>query len=134
MHAWPSNSTGHNIWPIAEPIAATGARTLLQENGYFVLRFLAEDVGRCLDTVLDTTLRVLHTAGAVEAMQRAVARRARSRIGHIPTDRQAAGAGTVIPATISQEPSVALRPAPQAKDGLGERSSVEQWVAPFGHP
>lgn len=32
---------------------------LLQENGYFVLRFLAEDVGRELDTVLDAILRVL---------------------------------------------------------------------------
>lgn len=27
---------------------------LLQENGYFVLRFLAEDVGKDLDRVLDT--------------------------------------------------------------------------------
>jgi superfamily II DNA or RNA helicase/very-short-patch-repair endonuclease len=32
---------------------------LLQESGYFVVRFLAEDVGRCLDTVLDTILRAL---------------------------------------------------------------------------
>lgn len=32
---------------------------LLQENGYFVLRFLAEDVGRELDLVLDTILRAL---------------------------------------------------------------------------
>ena len=32
---------------------------LLQENGYFVLRFLAEDVGRNLDTVLDTIQRTL---------------------------------------------------------------------------
>ena len=32
---------------------------LLQENGYFVLRFLAEDVGRQLDTVLDAILRTL---------------------------------------------------------------------------
>lgn len=32
---------------------------LLQENGYKVLRFLAEDVGKCLDDVLDTILRVL---------------------------------------------------------------------------
>lgn len=32
---------------------------LLQENGYFVLRFLAEDVGQQLDIVLDTILRVL---------------------------------------------------------------------------
>jgi superfamily II DNA or RNA helicase len=32
---------------------------LLQEQGYFVLRFLAADVGRRLDTVLDTILRAL---------------------------------------------------------------------------
>jgi len=32
---------------------------LLQENGYFVLRFLAEDVGKHLDSVLDTILRTL---------------------------------------------------------------------------
>ncbi|MBN2560496.1 MAG: DEAD/DEAH box helicase family protein [Phycisphaerae bacterium] len=32
---------------------------LLQENGYFVLRFLAEDVGKRLDEVLDTILRAL---------------------------------------------------------------------------
>jgi len=32
---------------------------LLQENGYFVLRFLAEDVGKHLDTVLDAVLRTL---------------------------------------------------------------------------
>jgi superfamily II DNA or RNA helicase/very-short-patch-repair endonuclease len=32
---------------------------LLQEHGYFVLRFLAADVGRCLDAVLDTVLRTL---------------------------------------------------------------------------
>jgi superfamily II DNA or RNA helicase/very-short-patch-repair endonuclease len=32
---------------------------LLQENGYFVLRFLAEDVGRDLDLVLDAILRSL---------------------------------------------------------------------------
>jgi superfamily II DNA or RNA helicase/very-short-patch-repair endonuclease len=32
---------------------------LLQENGYLVLRFLAEDVGRNLDQVLDTILRGL---------------------------------------------------------------------------
>jgi superfamily II DNA or RNA helicase/very-short-patch-repair endonuclease len=33
--------------------------TLLQENGYLVLRFLAEDVGKCLDQVLDAILRAL---------------------------------------------------------------------------
>jgi very-short-patch-repair endonuclease len=31
----------------------------LQEHGYFVLRFLAEDVGKRLDEVLDTILRSL---------------------------------------------------------------------------
>jgi superfamily II DNA or RNA helicase/very-short-patch-repair endonuclease len=33
---------------------------LLQENGYFVLRFLAEDVGKQLDRVLDGILRALN--------------------------------------------------------------------------
>ena len=33
--------------------------TLLQENGYFVLRFLAEDIGKRLDHVLDTILAAL---------------------------------------------------------------------------
>jgi superfamily II DNA or RNA helicase/very-short-patch-repair endonuclease len=32
---------------------------LLQQNGYFVLRFLAEDVGKNLDVVLDTIQRIL---------------------------------------------------------------------------
>jgi very-short-patch-repair endonuclease len=32
---------------------------LLQENGYMVLRFLAEDVGKRLDEVLDAILRAL---------------------------------------------------------------------------
>jgi very-short-patch-repair endonuclease len=32
---------------------------LLQQNGYFVLRFLAEDVGKNLDIVLDTIHRTL---------------------------------------------------------------------------
>ena len=32
---------------------------LLQENSYFVLRFLAEDVGKHLDDVLDAILRTL---------------------------------------------------------------------------
>ena len=32
---------------------------LLQENGYTVLRFLTEDLGKHLDEVLDTILRVL---------------------------------------------------------------------------
>lgn len=32
---------------------------LLQENGYTILRFLAEDVGKRLDDVLDTILRAM---------------------------------------------------------------------------
>jgi len=32
---------------------------LLQENGFYVLRFLTEDIGRQLDLVLDAILRVL---------------------------------------------------------------------------
>lgn len=36
---------------------------LLQEHGYFVLRFLAEDVGRNLDDVLDAVLRTLSHLG-----------------------------------------------------------------------
>lgn len=32
---------------------------LLQENGYMVLRFLIEDLGKHLEEVLDTILRVL---------------------------------------------------------------------------
>ena len=32
---------------------------LLQENGYFVLRFLAEDIGQKLDDVLDAILRTV---------------------------------------------------------------------------
>jgi very-short-patch-repair endonuclease len=32
---------------------------LLQENGYLVLRFLAEDVGKELDMVLDAILRAI---------------------------------------------------------------------------
>ena len=36
---------------------------LLQEHGYLVLRFLAEDVGKCLDNVLDAILRALTHRG-----------------------------------------------------------------------
>jgi superfamily II DNA or RNA helicase len=38
---------------------AIGYSILLQEHGYFVLRFLAEDVGKRLDHVLDAILRAL---------------------------------------------------------------------------
>ncbi len=43
---------------------------LLQENGYFVLRFLAQDVGKELDMVLDSILRALrHCASAPASMR-----------------------------------------------------------------
>ncbi len=43
------------------PVSFTGRSTdhLLQENGLFVLRFLAEDVGKRLDDVLDAILRAM---------------------------------------------------------------------------
>jgi superfamily II DNA or RNA helicase/very-short-patch-repair endonuclease len=47
---------------LADPVAYRRDRRkdqLLQENGYFVLRFLAEDVGKELDLVLDAVLRAL---------------------------------------------------------------------------
>jgi very-short-patch-repair endonuclease len=47
---------------LADPIAYRRDRRkdqLLQKNGYFVLRFLAEDVGKELDAVLDAVQRVL---------------------------------------------------------------------------
>ena len=40
---------------------------LLQENGNFVLRFLAEDIGKHLDRVLDAILWVLAYQGVNEA-------------------------------------------------------------------
>jgi superfamily II DNA or RNA helicase/very-short-patch-repair endonuclease len=49
---------------LSDPIAYRRDRRkdqLLQESGYLVLRFLAEDVGRELDTVLDAILRALVT-------------------------------------------------------------------------
>jgi len=47
---------------IGDPVAYRRDRRkdlLLQQNGYVVLRFLAEDVGKELDSVLDTILRSL---------------------------------------------------------------------------
>jgi superfamily II DNA or RNA helicase/very-short-patch-repair endonuclease len=42
---------------------------LLQENGYFVLRFLAEDVGKRLDFVLDAIERTLVSLGTSQVRQ-----------------------------------------------------------------
>lgn len=52
---------------LADPVAYRRDRRkdqLLQENGYLVLRFLAEDVGRDLDLVLDAILRTLSSRQA----------------------------------------------------------------------
>jgi hypothetical protein len=49
-------------WPDEEKDAYRrdrGKDMLLQEHGYLVLRFLAEDVGKQLDAILDATLRAV---------------------------------------------------------------------------
>jgi very-short-patch-repair endonuclease len=53
---------------LADPVASRRDRRkdlLLQENGYLVLRFLAEDVGKALDVVLDAILRALSQRGTI---------------------------------------------------------------------
>ena len=53
---------------LADPVAYRRDRRkdqLLQENGYLVVRVLAEDVGRDLDSVLDAILRALSHRRAV---------------------------------------------------------------------
>lgn len=51
---------------------------LLQENGYFVLRFLAEDVGKDLDLVLDTIIRTLAHRGSSPSVPLQLVRGGRS--------------------------------------------------------
>ena len=57
-----------NLWRSARGLVAAESSPirrdprkdqLLQENGYLVLRFLGQDVGKELDLVLDTILRAL---------------------------------------------------------------------------
>jgi hypothetical protein len=59
---------------LADPVAYRRDRRkdqLLQENGYLVLRFLAEDVGKELDVVLDSILRALsHRQASALAVHR----------------------------------------------------------------
>jgi very-short-patch-repair endonuclease len=53
---------------LGDPIAYRRDRRkdqLLQENGHLVLRFLAEDVGKELDLVLDAILRALSRRGSL---------------------------------------------------------------------
>lgn len=57
---------------LGDPVAYRRDRRkdrLLQENGYIVLRFLAEDVAKDLDTVLDAILRVLAGRGSLVSVQ-----------------------------------------------------------------
>jgi len=47
---------------VSTPVAIRSTRrkdALLQQHGYFVLRFLAEDVGKHLDLILDTIMTAL---------------------------------------------------------------------------
>ena len=60
---------------LADPVAYGRDRRkdqLLQENGYLVLRFLAEDIGKELDLVLDGILRSLSHLRAVPPTTHAV--------------------------------------------------------------
>jgi superfamily II DNA or RNA helicase/very-short-patch-repair endonuclease len=52
---------------------------LLQENGYLVLRFLAEDVGKELSLVLDGILRALNQRGSASSVPRIIAAPAAAR-------------------------------------------------------
>jgi very-short-patch-repair endonuclease len=52
---------------------------LLQENGYLVLRFLAEDVGKDLELVLDAILRVLSNRRSSPLAGHSLATRGRPR-------------------------------------------------------
>ena len=52
---------------------------LLQENGYVVLRFLAEDVGKDLDSVLDAILRSLSNRQSSPVADHSLATRGRPR-------------------------------------------------------
>ena len=45
---------------------------LLQAHGYFVLRFLADDIGKHLDVVLDTVLRTLVSRSRLPAIEKDV--------------------------------------------------------------
>ena len=63
---------------LSDPVAYRRDRRkdqLLQENGYFVLRFLAEDVGKNLDAVLDAILRAMSRRGGAPSVPIALTRR-----------------------------------------------------------
>jgi very-short-patch-repair endonuclease len=67
---------------LGDPIAYRRDRRkdqLLQENGYVVLRFLAEDVGKDLDLVLDAILRSLSNRRSSPVADHSLATRGRPR-------------------------------------------------------
>jgi very-short-patch-repair endonuclease len=69
---------------LADPVAYRRDRRkdqVLQENDYFVLRFLAEDVGKELDAVLDTILRALSRRQSVATQPLQFLRRERPSSG-----------------------------------------------------
>jgi hypothetical protein len=81
---------------LADPVAYRRDRRkdqVLQENGYLVLRFLAEDVGRELDVVLDAIPRALshrQLMAPPEAPLRFVRRSQTWRAPGLPAGRQQA--------------------------------------------
>jgi superfamily II DNA or RNA helicase/very-short-patch-repair endonuclease len=60
---------------------------LLQENGYLVLRFLAEDVGKELDLVLDSIIRAVNHRGLPSSMARITTAPAVLRMAGSPARR-----------------------------------------------
>jgi hypothetical protein len=56
----PLNWTADSIWATLKPTGEIVERMpCCKRNGYLVLRFLSEDVGKYLDQVLDAILRAL---------------------------------------------------------------------------
>jgi very-short-patch-repair endonuclease len=67
---------------LGDPIAYRRDRRkdrLLQENGYLVLRFLAEDVGKNLELVLDAIVRALSNRRSSPVADHSLATRGRPR-------------------------------------------------------
>ena len=81
---WKLTADGTCLTPM--PTGVIDAR-MRQENGYIVLRFLAEDVGKRLDEVLDAILRARCPAAAIIRSRYSPALRTclRSQLRHLPT-------------------------------------------------
>ena len=60
MHVWSSKWMAHFIWVMPTRTAGIAVRTgSFRSTGYKVLRFLADDLAKDLDTVLDAVLQCL---------------------------------------------------------------------------